>query len=293
MADVAVIGAGAIGSAIAAALHEGGRHELTLCGRTSAPAGKVQFPDGIAVTLPGVVLTDPEAVPAALQWVLCAVKTHQVAAAARWLKRLCGAQTRVLVLQNGIEHRRLVEPLAGPATVIPAVVWFPAERTAPRQIRVTERQRIMVPAGEDGAAVLELFQGTRVQVQATSNFVDEAWRKLCANAVASLMALVQRRAEVFSRDDMAAVARALAAECLSVARAEGATLPDRVAEETIAGLTSRPQMGTSILADRLAGRELEWDARNGVIRRLGAAHGIPTPVSDVVVTLLACCDPNH
>jgi 2-dehydropantoate 2-reductase len=45
--------------------------------------------------------------------------------------------------------------------------------------------------------------------------------------------------------------------------------------------------GTSILADREAGRPLEWDARNGVIARLGAAHGIPTPVSDVIVPLLA------
>jgi 2-dehydropantoate 2-reductase len=41
------------------------------------------------------------------------------------------------------------------------------------------------------------------------------------------------------------------------------------------------------LYDRQAGRELEWDARNGVVRRLGRRHGIPTPVSDVIVPLLA------
>ena len=45
--------------------------------------------------------------------------------------------------------------------------------------------------------------------------------------------------------------------------------------------------GTSILADREAGRALEWDARNGVVARLGARHGVPTPVSDVIVPLLA------
>ena len=41
------------------------------------------------------------------------------------------------------------------------------------------------------------------------------------------------------------------------------------------------------LFDAESGRELEWDARNGVVRRLAVRHGIPTPVSDVVVPLLA------
>jgi 2-dehydropantoate 2-reductase len=252
----------------------------------------VEFPDGTGVTLPGSVLAEPDAVEAGPEWVLCAVKTHQVASAATWLARLCGTHSRVLVLQNGIEYRELVEPLAGPASVVPAVVWFPATIAAPRHVRVHERPRIVVPADSDGDAAVALFDGTRVDVHTTAEFRNEAWRKLCANAVASLMALVERRAEVFHRADMAALAQALAHECLSVARAEGATLPDAVAQETLDGLTSRPQMGTSILTDRLAQRPLEWDARNGVIQRLGAAHGIPTPVSDVVVPLLACCDPQ-
>ena len=33
--------------------------------------------------------------------------------------------------------------------------------------------------------------------------------------------------------------------------------------------------------------ELEWDARNGVIVRLGQAHGIDTPVNALCSTLLS------
>jgi 2-dehydropantoate 2-reductase len=54
--------------------------------------------------------------------------------------------------------------------------------------------------------------------------------------------------------------------------------------------TFPPDMGTSMLFDRLAGRRLEWEARNGVITRLGARHGIPTPVSDDVVRRLTELD---
>ena len=45
-----------------------------------------------------------------------------------------------------------------------------------------------------------------------------------------------------------------------------------------------------MLFDRLAGRRMEWDARNGVIARLGARHGIATPVSDRVTAELAALD---
>jgi 2-dehydropantoate 2-reductase len=46
-------------------------------------------------------------------------------------------------------------------------------------------------------------------------------------------------------------------------------------------------MGTSMLFDREAGRPLEWDIRNGVIVRKGRAHGLATPISEVIVALLA------
>jgi 2-dehydropantoate 2-reductase len=102
------------------------------------------------------------------------------------------------------------------------------------------------------------------------------------------MVLTGRRAGMFARADIAQLSRAYLQECLEVARAEGAVLGGEVAQEIIDTFQGFPgDMGTSILADRTAARPLEWDIRNGVILRLGRAHGIPTPVSDVVVPLLA------
>jgi 2-dehydropantoate 2-reductase len=36
-----------------------------------------------------------------------------------------------------------------------------------------------------------------------------------------------------------------------------------------------------------SGRPLEWAIRNGVVQRRGRRHGIPTPLSDLIVPLLA------
>jgi 2-dehydropantoate 2-reductase len=72
-----------------------------------------------------------------------------------------------------------------------------------------------------------------------------------------------------------------------VGRAEGADLPSDLPETVVEGYRSGPADGVNSLhADRAAGRPMELDARNGVIVRLGARHGIATPVNAMVVALL-------
>jgi 2-dehydropantoate 2-reductase len=44
-------------------------------------------------------------------------------------------------------------------------------------------------------------------------------------------------------------------------------------------------------ADRLAGRPMELEERNGIVVKLGRKHGIATPVSEVVVELLRAIRP--
>jgi 2-dehydropantoate 2-reductase len=285
MARVAVVGVGAIGAAMAAAAQSAGGHELVLCGRRALEQVVVELPDGATVTLPGPLLTDPAAVAPA-DWVLLAVKAHQTEGAAGWLSALCGPGTVVAVLQNGIDHVERVGPLVGPASVLPVVNWCPVEPVEPGRVRQRDALRLAVPDGAAGRGLAALL-GAHADVTVGGAFELEAWRKLCANAVSGVMALAGRPAEIFALDDVREVARALAHECAAVARAEGVELTDRDADDVIVWLEGLPKdAGSSILTDRRAGRELEWEARNGVIGRLGRRHGVPTPVADTVSALL-------
>ena len=45
-------------------------------------------------------------------------------------------------------------------------------------------------------------------------------------------------------------------------------------------------------ADRVAGRPMEYDARNGVIVRLGRKHGIQAPMNALMVALLEAAQNN-
>ena len=285
--DIAVVGPGAVGTTAAAYLYAAGQRVL-VCGRTPRPQIELR-PDGAEpIVVPGPVCTDPAETAGPVGVVLMAVKATQNADAGQWLTRLCDEHTIVVVLQNGVEQVEQVQPHCPSSTVIPGIVWYSAETQPDGWVRLRGEARLALPTGPAATTFAELWRGAGGTADCDSDFTTAAWRKLLVNAVAGLMALTGRRAGMFRRDDLAALARRYAAECLAVARAEGAQLGDDVAEGTVEMLRQAPtDMGTSILADREAGRPMEWDIRNGVIIRKARAHGIATPISDVLVPLLA------
>jgi len=283
---VAIVGPGAIGTTVAAAMHEVGRTPA-LYGRSARESLQLQHADG-TIVVPGPVGTDPAFVDAPVNLVFLAVKATQVEAAAPWLTALCGADTVVCVLQNGVEQESMVSPWAPSSVVVPSVVWFPAQAQPDTSVWLRGNPRLTLPDVPASQTVIDALRGTRVSVDLATDFSSVAWRKLLQNAAAGLMVLTGRRAGMFARDDIAAVSLGYLRECLDVARAEGAALGDEVPQELLDTFRDYPaDMGTSILADREAERPLEWDIRNGVVQRLGRAHGIPTPISDIVVPLLA------
>ncbi|WBV23744.1 oxidoreductase [Pantoea piersonii] len=283
---IALIGPGAIGTTIAAVLHEVGRTPL-LCGRTAHPQLLLRHDEG-EIAVPGPVLSDPGTIDHAVDLVFVAVKTTQNADSARWLSALCDENTVVCALQNGVEQKAQLEPWVKGATVLPSVVWFPAQREPDASVWLRAQPRLTLPDVPQAKRVADALSGTRCAVELSADFLSVAWRKLLQNAVAGLMVLANRRAGMFSREDISELALAYLRECLAVARAEGAVLNDSVAQEIVDNFRRLPaDLGTSILADRQANRPLEWEIRNGVIQRYGHTHGIPVPISDVVVPLLA------
>ncbi|ORC09482.1 oxidoreductase [Mycobacterium persicum] len=285
--NIAVVGPGAVGTTVAALLHSAG-HRVLLCGHT--PRGGIELrPDGAdPIVVPGPVHTDPDDVAGPVEVVILAVKATQNDDAHDWLARLCDEHTVVAVLQNGVEQVEQVQPHCPSSTVVPGSVWFSAETQPEGWVRLRGEAALVLPTGPTAEAVAELLRDAGARVDCDPDFTTVLWRKLVLNALAGLMALSGRRSGMFRRDDVAALSRRYVAECLTVARAEGARLGDDAVEEMVNLFRSAPEdMGTSILADREAHRRLEWDLRNGVIVRKARVHGLATPISDVVVPLLA------
>lgn len=259
-----------------------------MCGHTPRDQIEVRPDDEDAIVVPGPVLTDPADVGGVVDVVLLAVKDTHNEAAAGWLQTLCDGHTVVCVLQNGVEQVERVGKFSPSAHIVPAVVWFSAETQPGGWVRLRTGVRLVLPDGDDAETLAAVLRPAGMTVELDPDFRTEAWRKLLVNALAGFMVLARRRSGMFRRDDVAALARRYVAECLAVARAEGAALPDSVIDEMLGIFVAAPEdLTTSMLTDAEAHRRLEWDIRNGVIARKAAEHGLATPISDVLVPLLA------
>jgi len=285
MARIAVVGVGAIGGTVAGLLETTGQHEILLCTRRPLPVLTVKTPEG-AVRVNASNLTDP-AQAEAVDWVMIATKTYDAEGAAVWLRGLAALGTAVAIIQNGVEHRERFAPWVAQERMVPIVIDCPVERQKDEEVIQRGVARMKVDDGNLGRNFVDLFKGSKAEVELTADWKSAAWRKLCVNAAGALNAITLKPSSIFANEAVARVAMGMVEECAAVGRAEGAHLDGNVAEQVVGGYRGQPRDSVnSLLADRLAGRRMEIDARNGVIVRLGEKHGIATPLNRMAVAVL-------
>ena len=257
---------------------------MTVCARTPFDRLEVETPTGTITASPRVVTDPAQARPA--DWVLIATKAYDAASAAHWLPAVCREDTPVVVLQNGVEHVERFAPYVPVECLVPAVIDCPAERTAPGRMRQRGPSWIVVPESAHGRAFVPLFRRTNFDVS-TGDFTTRAWAKLCINAPGAISAILMKPTGVIGIDPIPELTRGIVRECVAVGRAEGALLDDTIVESVVEGARNAPPDSiNSLLADRMAGRRMEIDARNGAVVRFGRKHGISTPLNEMAVALL-------
>ena len=285
MARVAVVGPGSVGLFFAGHLAAAG-HQVISCARRPFDRYVIES-DEFPLDIEAAVVTNPADITSPVDWVLVCVKAHQTEGAAEWLAALCGQDTRVLVVQNGIEHDR-VDPYINGAPSVPAVVYCGAELVEPGRIAHSSSGRLIVPSEPYGAELANLFENSLAELASSDNFVTHQWRKLSMNVMANgLTALTGRRMSVIAEPGVRPIAVALVRECWELAQAEGADLDPDQAESIVETIVAGGRNGgTSMLYDTLAGRPTEHDAIHGAALRRAERLGIDTPTIRLVHGLL-------
>jgi 2-dehydropantoate 2-reductase len=226
--------------------------------------------------------------------VLCCVKSTDTDAAARAMAPHLRAEALVVSLQNGVDNAAtLAAQLRNP--VLAAAVYVATAMPEPGSVQHFGRGPIDAGAAHDPVVarqlqrVVELMASADVPVRVSTDVRGELWSKLmvnCAyNAISGLAQLPYGK--MAALPEVVQMQRAVVQEVVAVAQAEGVSLAlpaSLEAMERIAG--AMPAQFSSTAQDMARGKPSEIDHLNGTVVRLGARHGIATPVNQALYALV-------
>jgi 2-dehydropantoate 2-reductase len=302
----AVLGAGAIGGYVGAALARGGA-DVTLIAR--GPHLQAMQEHGVRVLSPRgnfdarPAATGDLAAIGGADVVFVALKAYSLTEVAPRIGPLLAPGAAVIWAQNGIPwwyFQSLNGPLAGtslqsvdpggviagaigPEHNIGCVVYCSAEIVAPGVVRHTEGTRFSV--GEPDGSMTErcqrisaAFTAGGLKAPADPRLRDQIWLKLVGNvAFNPITALTGATlGELGTLPEITDLLRAIFAECAEVAGRLGITFPVPLDRRLAAGIAVGDHK-TSTLQDLEAGKQLEIDCMTGAVAELAGLLGIEVP----------------
>ena len=131
-----------------------------------------------------------------------------------------------------------------------------------------------------------------IEIELTNDFKTELWKKLIvSSSIGGLTAYTGRPVEIFSHPHYRHLFQELIKEGIEVANADGAHIEADfkfVALDKLLLLCNlSPEKGSSMLTDKLLGRPIELNAKNGCIVQKGIEYNIETPIHSRVVSALS------
>ncbi|MCC7046146.1 MAG: 2-dehydropantoate 2-reductase [Alphaproteobacteria bacterium] len=314
---ICVVGAGAVGGALAALLVRGG-HAVSVVAR-GAHLRAIQA-RGLTLRAGGETLvqscpaSDDPADFGAQDIILIGLKAHAVAPMLPRLAPLLGPDTVVIPALNGIPwwyfHKsggafegqavRCLDPdgamLAAldPARILGCVVFGAGDVPEPGVVRQTSADQPLTLGEPDGSASPRLARIAAalgvpgMKITAERRIRDVIWTKLLGNVAFNPVSALARAnmQQVMGHPRLAALVRALMGETMAVGRAHGVSFTMTVDQRL--GMAARlGPVKPSMLQDVEQGRPMEVEAIVGAVAELGRLAGVPTPTVDAVHALIA------
>jgi 2-dehydropantoate 2-reductase len=313
---ICIYGAGAIGRYLGVELARAGA-DISLVARgahlTAMRANGLKLQIGSEERVIAPRCTDNPAELGLQDVVIICLKAHSVTGVLAQMQPLLGPRTRIVTAVNGIpywyfyrhggvhENSTLesIDPGGrqwrelGPERAIGCIVYPATEIVAPGIVKHVYGNQFPLgePSGENSEDVRrlsELLTAAGMKAPVLDRIRDEIWLKLWGNVCFNpISALTHATLDVIcSNPATRALARAIMLETQAIAETFGVRF--RVdAERRIEGARKVGAHKTSMLQDLERGRPMEIDPLVTVVQEMGRLTGIPTPVLDAVLALVA------
>jgi len=306
---IAVVGAGGMGTAVAAFLARAGA-DVLLIGRTrphidaiAASGVVVDQPDGTSFTSRPAATADPASVPrGSVAALVVLTKTFDTDQAAEATAHVLASDGIAVSLQNGLGNELVLARHFGTERSLPGVTTIGAQRHEPGRITVSPStaagasiSHIGGPRVTDQSAALEralwlaeVLTGARLPAQAAADADHDIWGKLALAVMGPASAVLRRTVgDTWDQPDARALIRDMFDEAVAVAAAEGVALePEAAWAHAVRTYEGTGGHMTSMCTDVVQGRRTEIDAMAGEVVRRADLWGIDVPVHRTIVRLV-------
>ncbi|PFH33523.1 3-methyl-2-oxobutanoate hydroxymethyltransferase [Besnoitia besnoiti] len=201
-------------------------------------------------------------------------------------------------LPDGMPAGATGKDCASPPSLVFAPMSYGALEQAPGVVRLTGEGEIRVcpssPRADRGAAssLSALLRKAGFTVSEVDRFDLQValWQKVAVNAcINPLTAILRCTNGEVANPLLASLRRRTVEEVVAVARAQGIPIDLESTDQLVSEVIRRTSRNlSSMLVDVEKGRPTEIDAINGEVVNQGRKAGVPTPVTETLMTLVQC-----
>ena len=296
----AVIGAGPVGSIVAAFLARGG-YDVTLCDVVPAllapaldPGITLEGADNFRAKVTRVVTRVDELAADPPDVIIVTVKATALPLLASVLEAFVAEGRYVVSWQNGIDTERVLSQSLGTGPVMRAVVNFGSLLLAPGRIQVAFHHRPhflqeLDPKSKEAAlGICRVLTECGLDTEHTDQIRNMVWTKAVNNSCMNPVCAVTGKtmSEVINDPILLNLVDCLLKEGVAVARGNEFTLGPDFYPFCVDYIKDAGHHKPSMLQDIEAGRRTEVDFINGKIIEYGARAGIATPYNNTLRALV-------
>lgn len=286
---IAVMGAGAVGCYYGAMLALAG-HQVVLVGRASfveavSQNGLILKKDGKRLVAQVEASSDPSAISGAGMVLIC-VKSGDTKQAGQDIAPFLDHACVVLSLQNGVSNAETLSGILG-RLVLPVVVYVASRMNGPGVVCHEGRGDLEL-SGPKADEVAEILNAAGVDTRVSEDVMSSLWAKLVVNCSINPLSAITRLpyGKMAAQEGIPQLMDDIAHEALSVAQAEGISVPDSVFETIRTIPSSMAGQYSSTAQDLMRGKPTEIDFLNGEIVSRASRLGISVPINRTLTLLV-------
>lgn len=294
---IGIAGAGAVGCIYGAKLAQAGHDVLFLARGDHLEAmkksGLQMHTDEGSYVVSGKFTGDIKSF-SEVDLILFTVKSHDTMEMAKNLQAIVKGDALIMTLQNGVDNEEKLVEFFGEKRVLSAATYVQGRIASPGVAELRGSTKMVIGSLHESIdakakELVDLFKKADMSVSYTDKIMEQKWQKFLWNITFNpLTALMKVRVgELLHNKHLYKVAEDVLLETLKVAQALDIDLDEqRMHQEVFGSNEGAEQHQTSMLQDRLRGRQMEVESLSGYIVRKGKELGIETPVNETLYHLL-------